>query len=351
MKESIFRVLSKIKGEKMKKLFYVVFICVGLLFAKQVEIDGKNVEIPNKIEKISPTIGAFTQMAAMLGASDRIEVIAPVTPEFMYEVFPKLKRTNNKSGMLANSVESIIASKTQIVFGPLKITYDDNQIKQLSDARVVVINMDKFNTPDEIMQTVGDIATIIGNDAPKIANKFNKYFKNNINFVQNKTQNLKDKKSVLVLNVSGGNLTTIGETDIGTRYIEMAGGINLSAVDNKGDFKRVRIISDEQVLIYNPDFIITNTPKSQKEIMQNPAFASLKAVKTKNVKVIPQGVYLWSVRSAEGALQPLWLGKILYPNLFKELNLKNEVKKFYNEFYGYKLNDKQVNEILRDNFN
>lgn len=336
----------------MKKLFCVVFVCVNLLFAKQiVDFDGKNVEIPNKIEKISPTIGAFTQMAAMLGVSDKIEIVAPTIPEFMYEVFPKLKRTSNKSGMLSNSVESIIASKTQVVFGPLKINFDDNQAKQLKDAGIVVINMDKFNTPDEIMQTVSKIAEILGADAIKIADKFNKYFQNNINFIASKTQNLKDKKRVLVLNLNGGNLTTIGQTDIGTRYIEIAGGINLSAEDNKGEFKRVRVVSVEQVLMYNPDFIITNTAQSQKEIMQNPAFATLKAVKNKNVKVIPQGVYLWSVRSAEGALQPLWLGKILYPNIFKNLNLQNEVKKFYKEFYKYNLSDKQTSEILRQNFN
>jgi hypothetical protein len=41
-----------------------------------------------------------------------------------------------------------------------------------------------------------------------------------------------------------------------------------------------------------------------------------------------KGVYLWSVRIAEGALQPLWLGKTLHPDLFSDLDIKRQLRIF-----------------------
>lgn len=52
------------------------------------------------------------------------------------------------------------------------------------------------------------------------------------------------------------------------------------------------------------------------------------------------------MRSAEGALQPFWLAKIFYPEIFTELNLEDEVKKFYLKFYRHELSDEELKEIL-----
>jgi iron complex transport system substrate-binding protein len=58
------------------------------------------------------------------------------------------------------------------------------------------------------------------------------------------------------------------------------------------------------------------------------------------------GVYLWCVRSSEGALQPLWAAKTLYPELFKDMDMNSEVKEFYKTFYNYDLNDNEADDIL-----
>ncbi len=54
--------------------------------------------------------------------------------------------------------------------------------------------------------------------------------------------------------------------------------------------------------------------------------------------------------SAEGALQPLWLAKIFYPEIFTDINLEEEVKKFYLKFYRYELSDEELKEILNPKF-
>ena len=104
-------------------------------------------------------------------------------------------------------------------------------------------------------------------------------------------------------------------------------------------------------MLYDPDVIITNSPEGKAQIMKNTSFQGIKAVKNGKVFVVPSGVYLWSVRSAEGALQPLWLGKMIYPELFAELDLEQKTKEFYEKFYGYELNGDEVKNILNPKSN
>lgn len=334
----------------MKKVFLVFILIFSFLDAKFIkDFDGNLVEIPDNIEYVTPTIGAFTQMCAMLGKSDKTLSAAERLPKMMFKVFPDIKQISNISGTATSSVESIIASKTDVVFGPIKLKFDKSQIEQLNKAGIATINLDAFNTTDEIKATILKIAEILGEDALKKADEFNEYFDKNINLVSSKVANIKDKKRVLLLNDNSGNLSTIGKVDILNEYIKIAGGINLSGDDSLSQFQRVRNINAETVIAYNPDIIITNSPKSRENIAKNPAFSMLDAVKNSQIYTIPQGVYLWSVRSSEGALMPLWLAKVLYPDIFKDLNLADEVRHFYSKFYSYDLSDKEVSEILRIN--
>ena len=68
--------------------------------------------------------------------------------------------------------------------------------------------------------------------------------------------------------------------------------------------------------------------------------------KTKKVYVNPAGVFSWDRYGAEGALQILWAAKTLHPELFKDVDIAAETKKFYKEFLHYDLSDKEVGYIL-----
>ncbi len=331
----------------MRKILVILILAVCILQARIVVDDGeKEVQIPDNVERVTPMIGAFTQMSAMLTGEDKIISGAARLPKMMSKIFPKIKTMNNVSGSLKRSAESIITSNTQVVFGPVGMMFDENQRAQLEAAGIAVVNINKFSNASEIKGAVSKIAEILGGDAVKKAEEFNEYFDENIKYVSEKVQNIKDKKRVLALNFNSGNFSTISSKDIGTEYIKIAGGINLSSQDNEADFKISKTINEEQVIIFNPDIIITNSREGKEKILNNPAFAKLKAVKDGAIFVVPSGVYLWSVRSAEGALQPLWLAKIFYPEIFTELNLEDEVKKFYLKFYRYELSDEELKEIL-----
>lgn len=329
-----------------KKILLLAFLLVSLQARVVLDSDNKKVEVPDVIERATPLIGAFVQVSAMLGNEDHIISGAPKLPPLMSKIFPKIKSNNNKSGMLSSSVETIIASKTQVVFGPVGMMFDENSKAQLESAGIAVVKIDKFQSIKELQDSFSKIAEIWGENSVKRAREFNEYFNDNIKFVSQKTANLTPKKRVLVLNYTSGNFSTISSKDIGAEYISVAGGINLSSELRDGDFKISKAINEEQVIIFNPDIIITNSQKSADAIAKNASFAKLKAVQNGQIFVVPSGVYLWSVRSAEGALYPLWLAKTFYPELFSDLNLEQKTKEFYERFYNYKLSESELKEIL-----
>ncbi|EJP75932.1 MULTISPECIES: ABC transporter substrate-binding protein [Campylobacter] len=334
-----------------KKILFLALTAVILQARMVTDSEGKEVRIPDVVERATPMIGAFVQMSAMLGQQEKIISGASRLPPLMAKIFPKIRTSGNQSGMLGSSVETLIASKTQVVFGPVSMMFDENQIKQLNAAGIAVVRLDKFGTIGEIKSCVSKIAEILGGKSVQKAAEFNAYFDENVKYVQEKTANLKQKRSVLALNFNSGNFSTIGANDIGAEYIKVAGGINLSSDMDPASFKISKTINEEQVVLYDPDVIITNSPEGKAQIMKNASFQGIKAVKNAKVFVVPSGVYLWSVRSAEGALQPLWLGKMIYPELFAELNLEQKTKEFYEKFYGYELSDDEVKNILNPKSN
>ena len=324
----------------------ILALFIGLLNARVVvDSYGKAVQIPDEITRVSPMIPVLLQIALMLGGEDKIIYNSPRMPPtpLMNKVFPKIQLNPNKSGSHASSVETIIASNPQVAFGPVGVMFDKNAKKQLEAAGIAVVNIHKFSTTDEIKQNVSIVGEIFGGESVQKAREFNAYFDENVNFVRNRTAKIAKKKRVLSLSFRSGNFATISADDIGADYIRIAGGVNASS---QGDFKVSTTINEEQVIVFNPDVIITYTAQSAKAIRENPAFKGLKAIESGQVFVVPAGVFLWGTRSAEGALQPLWLAKVLYPNEFKDLNLESKVREFYERFYNYKLSNDELKLIL-----
>ena len=108
-------------------------------------------------------------------------------------------------------------------------------------------------------------------------------------------------------------------------------------------------ISVENVVEWNPDVIITMTASSQKAIMEEKALQGVNAVKNGKVFIVPYGTYMWSVRSGEGAMMPLWLATIMYPDTFQDIDMQHVVKDFFREFYAYDIPEAEIKTVLAGN--
>ena len=134
-------------------------------------------------------------------------------------------------------------------------------------------------------------------------------------------------------------------------YFTAAGAVNVAS-DYAGEGNGTALtVSAEQVLEWNPQYIIVMYNEAKDEIMADEALAEVDAVKNGNVIVIPSGAYYWSVRAGEGALMTPWLLSVLHADLVPDLDMTQEVKDFYSNFYGYELSDEQTAGILDGSWN
>ena len=106
-------------------------------------------------------------------------------------------------------------------------------------------------------------------------------------------------------------------------------------------------VSIEQVLLWNPDVIVTIDQDFAANVRSDPAWASLAAVKNGRVHLSPKMPFGWVdfPPSVNRLIGLWWLGKILYPDLFKE-DLRELTRDFYEKFYHVKPTDAQVDHVL-----
>ena len=87
------------------------------------------------------------------------------------------------------------------------------------------------------------------------------------------------------------------------------------------------IASLEQILVWDPEVIICNEAGVDDEILKDPRFAGVDAVRNGRVYQIP-------------------VAKTLYPDLF-DYRIEDKIKEFYLEFFDYEVSDETVAAILK----
>jgi iron complex transport system substrate-binding protein len=141
----------------------------------------------------------------------------------------------------------------------------------------------------------------------------------------------------------------------GPRGLEtgLGGSINVETIELMahnvagGSRGGLAAVSIEQVLLWDPDVIITIDQDFAATVHEDRAWAPVKAVQARRVHLSPKLPFGWvDFPPCVNRLIGLWwLAKILYPELFPE-DLKALTRAFYARFYHVTPNDAQIERVL-----
>ena len=284
------------------------------------DISGDIVKVPVNVEKVATLWYANNQIVLMLGGADKIVATTDLIKnnKWFAHIYPRISSIPNGVNGKSLQVEELVKLSPDIV-----IAADKKNKEELTKNGFNVL-YPSFTNHADMKKSVAIMADAIGGDAPKIAQN-----------ERPKALHIAEDKNLF--KVDGSN-TIIDE------WISVTGVIN--AVQAKGNMLE---INAEEIPNINPDVIIIGRAKSPdaiEKIYENKVYAGINAVKNKKVFINPAGVFSWDRYGAEGALQILWAAKTLHPEIFKDLDIATETKKFYKEFLHYDLNDNEVNYIL-----
>ena len=159
-----------------------------------------------------------------------------------------------------------------------------------------------------------------------------------------------DKKDILFLfQYDDQEIVTSGKSFFGQFWCEAVGGRNVAEVveaDNSN-----AIISMEQIYEWDPELIfVTNFTSVQPDDLYKNAiggddWSTVTAVKDKEVYKLPLGSYRSYTPSADTPVTLLWMARKVYPDLFSDIDMTQEVKDYYQELYGIQLTDEQVERM------
>jgi iron complex transport system substrate-binding protein len=106
-------------------------------------------------------------------------------------------------------------------------------------------------------------------------------------------------------------------------------------------------VSIEDVLVWNPEVIVTIDKEFAESVYDLPAWRAITAVRAKRVHLSPKLPFGWVdfPPSVNRLIGLWWLVKILYPEQFPE-DLRALTRDFYQRFYHVPLDDAQIDRVL-----
>lgn len=191
-----------------------------------------------------------------------------------------------------------------------------------------VLTDEKAAYTDGLLGAVTLIGEIFGKQ--ENAADLNREIMRNRAIIEERTAHLPDEERTSMY-MANPDMNTYGSGKYTGAVMELAGGLNV-AREVHGYAK----VEMEQVLLWNPEMIIVQDryPEVLDQIHDDPAWATISAVANNKVYMTPEYVKPWGHPTPESiALGELWMGKILHPDLFADIDLDQLVMDYYRRFY------------------
>lgn len=123
---------------------------------------GRTITIPARVERVAPSIPSFAQMTEMLtrgGGKISAAYTQSLTPYFK-EIFPDYLKSN-PNNYDCSSLEDLVASRTQVAFGPSS-RYSPDQLNQLEALGIPFVALDKIRNVEGMCESYLTIGQILG---------------------------------------------------------------------------------------------------------------------------------------------------------------------------------------------
>jgi len=307
---------------------------------------GREVKIPQEVEKIGCLFAFSGHTVGMLGrGNDIVAIVEGLKRDVLFtDMYPNIKNALVPSINSNLNIEELARSNCDLLF-----IKDENALNEGYIAQVEKLNIPylvvAFRSIKEQQYAIDMIGQAIG--CHEEALKYNQYYQSCIERVQEKIKMIPPSERVTVFHSVNEATRTDARNTIPAEWLEIAGAINVSLDNDLKFLDNKYFASLEQILLWDPEVILVNQEHVDKYILTNEQWSNLKAVKNQRVYKMPNGVSRWGhPNSLEIPLAILWTAKLLYPEIFHETDIFNEVKYFYRTFYEQELSEQYIKKIL-----
>lgn len=331
----------------------VLIFLVLVLFAQEaragdfVDAVGRRVVLPARVERIMAAGPAAAVLVFALAPDKLIGWTQPLSPEeraYLPAKYARLPVTGRLAGPHPTASAATVARlRPDLVIAwtrpsPAAAAAADG-VQQATGIPYIVLDGSIENTP-ALLRRVG---AMLGVDDR--AHKLSKAAEEAIDTLRGRLLIQPPEQRPRVYYGLGPDGLETGR--LGSRRsegIEEAGAVNVAAALGTGGTARV---APAQLIAWNPAIVIAERASFYEALKRDPQWAGIAAVRSGRVYLAPSAPFGW-IDDPAGINRVIgldWMTTLFYPSLFQQ-SLPTSASDFYERFYGVKLNDKQLKQLL-----
>lgn len=289
---------------------------------------GREVVIESEPQRIVSGYYISSSLLIALELDDRmvgIEAKADKRPIYSLSA-PELIDLPSVGSAKEFDLEACLAAEPDLVILPAKLSDTADTISELGIPVILVKPEDA-----DLFIEMADIIATATNTKEKEA-ILTGYILETRNLLE---ENLPDDNSYTVYLAGNSDfLSTASNGMYQTDMITLAGGTNVASEIEDNYWVEV---SYEQVLAWNPDYIIlaSDAEYTVEDVLNDENLSTLNAVVNGNVYQLPDDAEAWDSPVPGSILASVWVANVMYPDNISDDICNETIEEFYETFYGF----------------
>lgn len=301
-----------------------------------VDMNGDTVTIPYNIEHV---VTLYTPAAAMVMAIDGdahrlcgIDYFASIDEGFQ-TIYPAIADISVVSGTGVDvNKEAILATNPDVIIAG---SWSASGLEGIG-VPVIYLNTNGFDDVDSALTIIGEAL-----GRAERAETLVSYLQNKRAAVTDLTGDIPANERDNLYLTWGMPLRTFAGGGFHQNWAQGA-GCDFASAELTGNRQNVNL---EQVIAWDPEIIVLANSESPSEVLDDPEWQSISAVRHDKVYRIPRFVGDWGSPVPESVLGMMWIANGTYHDVV-DLNMVEETQDFYRTFYGYGMGDEQAREVI-----
>lgn len=287
---------------------------------------GREVTVNKEFDSIALCYRVVIRFLLSLDQGDKITGIGK-TEDFLEVLQPSLADCADVGKGVAD-IEALAELQPDLFFHKASDVETLEAVEALGIPAVGI----EIETPEDMLVALDLMGKVCGEEEK--AKELKTYYNYKLAEIADKTSGLDKKKTAIIMGSSIGKVAD--GTMLQGEMIERAGGMNCAAeLDATENWPTA---GTEQIFAWDPEYIfITNSESASytvQDILKDPAWSEMKAVKNKHVYVMPAEQDSWEFPGVMSVLGIEYMMKTMYPEIMSDAELEESVNEFYQLSYG-----------------
>ncbi len=304
------------------------------------DVVGRTVMLDKPATKLVGTHNPTLNIAIILGGGGKYLVgfgnknMAGGLYGYVYPELPDVVQIGKGKEI---NFESCVAQGAELAILPERFADQAEQFEAVGiPAAVILPSTESFET---IKESIALLGTLLGEDAR--AAEIIDYYDSKIEAAKEIAQGAGQTPRALF---TGGSsqLSVANGHMLQSIMIETVGGVNVAKdVQGKGDFVDVSV---EEIIAWDPEvvYIPAFAQYTVDDLLNDPAWASISAVKNKKVFRFPSELEPWDYPTPSTLMGLGWLLNNLYPELYTMDQVLADANEYYGMVYGQTFTAEQL---------